>query len=69
MSKLTFYYFHFFAQYFPMKHGRLCLILSWDIPNTLKMECICCLSCFNTEHLRVAQRIKKQSVEYICQRK
>jgi len=25
---------------------------------------ICCFSCFNAEHLRVAQRIKKQSVDY-----
>jgi len=25
---------------------------------------ICCFSCFHTQHLRVAQRIKKQSVNY-----
>jgi len=25
---------------------------------------ICCFSCFNAQHLRVAQRIKKQSVDY-----
>jgi len=25
---------------------------------------ICCFSCFDAQHLRVAQRIKKQSVDY-----
>jgi len=25
---------------------------------------ICCFSCFNAQHLRIAQRIKKQSVDY-----
>jgi len=29
----------------------------------LKNE-ICCFSCFNAQHLKVAQRIKKQSVDY-----
>jgi len=25
---------------------------------------ICCFSCFNAQHLRVAQKVKKQSVDY-----
>jgi len=38
------------------------LILSWVTPKTLKM--VCCFSCSNAQHLKVAQRIKKQSVDY-----
>jgi len=51
-----------FIMYLNKKHGRLYLILSWVIPKTLKMISICCFFyCFNAQHLRVAQRIKKQS--------
>jgi len=47
----------------PAKRGRLGMIHSWVIPKTLKSG-ICCFSCFNAQHLRVAQRMKKQSVDY-----
>jgi len=30
---------------------------------------ICCFSCFNAQHLRVAQSIKKQSVDYVSESK
>jgi len=29
----------------------------------------CCFSCFNAQHLKVAQRIKKQSVDYTSVKK
>jgi len=42
---------------------RLGLIHSWVIPKTLNNG-ICCFSCINAQYLRVAQRIKKESVDY-----
>jgi len=44
-------------------YGRLGLILSWITPKTQKMVSAA-FSCFNAQHLRVAQRIKKQSTDY-----
>jgi len=36
-----------------------------DHTKDFKMVSSCCFSCFNAQHLRVTQRIKKQSVDYM----
>jgi len=46
----------------PAKHGRL---VNSQLSHTKDFyNGICCFSCFNAQHLRVAQKIKKQSVVY-----
>jgi len=47
---------------FACEADRLGLILSWVIPKTLKWYLL--LFLFNAQHLRAAQRIKKQSMDY-----
>jgi len=43
-------------------------ILSCVIPKTLKLVSAC-FSCFNAQHLRVAQTVKKQAVDYTSVKK
>jgi len=52
----------------PAKHGRLGFVFSWVIQMTLKMVSAASLV-LTLRHLRVARRIKKQSVDYVSERK
>jgi len=50
----------------PVKDETVALWLERSLANHTKdlKNGICCFSCFNAQHLRVAQRIQKQSVDY-----